>query len=101
VRYLCPGGAAKLADFLVGQATWPSQKATDRDFLIGTFGSNNVIDADRLVQVHRFNFIDEYSVLVCSGRIVWIVARVRYDLIHWPHGNEIPSACIIPAQAFA
>jgi hypothetical protein len=101
LRHVCPCGAAKLADFLIGQATWPAQKATDRDFLIGTFGSNNVIDADRLIQVHRFDLIDQHSVLVFSGRVVWIVAGVWYDLSHWPHSNEIPSAYIVLAQAFA
>ena len=101
VCQICACCTAQLTDLLVGQSPWTTQEATDRHVLVVLFTSDDVIDTDRLVQVRGVDLIDESSVLVCSGRIVWIITGVLNDLRDRPHGNQIPSPFIITPQAFA
>jgi hypothetical protein len=101
VCHVCTCCTTQLTDFLVRQSTWAAQKATDRYVFAVLFTSDNVINANGLVQVKRFNLIDEHSVLIFSGRIVRIVPGVPNDLRHWPHGDQISSTFVITPQTLS
>lgn len=98
LRQVRPSRATNLANFFVAQAPWSSKETTYRNTRVVALSSNNVIDANGLIQADRFGLVDEYAMTELSGWIFGLITWILDHLRHWPHGDQIPGALVFPLK---
>src|SRR5208337_1677457 len=98
-RHLRTSRSPELPNLLVGQTAWTSQETTDRDLVVVTFASDQVIHADGLVQMNRLGLADQNPMLVLRSGVVGIITRVLHDGGDGPHTDEVSGALVRSPQA--
>jgi hypothetical protein len=67
--------------------------------LVVTLATDDVIDADRLVQPQRLGLVHEDAMSKLACRKFRIVAGILDNLLDWPHGNQVASAFVFSPEA--